>query len=636
MKKNIVFRFCLAFIWFSLFAVQGNAQCSGNVLFKEDFGGSSSSPLSGPRLPASITSYAYDSLGLVDDGQYSIRRTTADIATGGRQFSTWHIGPDHSGSGYMMMVNADYTAGKFYETTVGNLCSGSKLYFSAWIANLIPAGNSNPLDPVLKFEIASATTGNVLATFFTNTVPRFSSFTWTQYGFNFTLPSGESSVVLRIYNNQAGGLGNDLCLDDIEFTLCGPAMTPAVTGLYSNTSDVCVGGNINIAGNVEQGYYSNQVYQWQFKSAAGNWTNIPGETTSFLSLNNVQLNNSGTYRLLVAESGLINSVNCRSVSPLIPINVYAPVIPVLQANQLICEKDTINISTATNALQYSWQHNLTTLPGNASQLTIPGAAVTDGGIYTLNTVTSGGCSSSSAITMVVQQNVLQRILPLNTLLCDAQTLDVDVQQPLATSYLWNDGSLQSQRTFAAAGTYSLLTSDGVCKRTDSFTITRNFTPASELGNDTTLCFYEPVTLNAANPIAEYYLWSNGSTDSSITVTDAGTYSVTVGNKCGFATDDRIITYQDCADQIFVPNAFTPNNDGLNDVLKAKAYFRVEEFSLSIYNRWGQKIFFSNSLFNGWDGKYKGQDSEQGNYIWTIQYKRNGKIYKQKGTVLVLY
>lgn len=634
--KNRAFHFYFAFLLFSLYSFSSNAQCSGNVLFKEDFGGNASSPLTGSRLPAGITSYKFDSLGLVDDGEYGIRRTTADIASGGRQFSVWHIGTDHTGSGYMMVVNADYTAGKFYETTVSNLCSGSKLYFSAWVANLIPSGNSNPLDPILKFEIASATTGNVLATFFTNTVPRFSSFTWTQYGFNFTLPSGESSVVLRIYNNQAGGLGNDLCLDDIEFTLCGPAMSPAITGLYSNTNDVCVGGNINIAGNVEQGYYSNQVYQWQFKSATGNWTDIPGETTSFLSLNNVQLSNSGTYRLLVAESGLINSINCRSVSPLIPINVYAPVTPVLQAKQLICEKDTLAISTSTNALQYAWLHNLTSLPGTSNQLSVPNASLTDGGIYTLNVVTSGGCSSSSVINMVVQQNIFQRTLPLNTLLCDAAVLNVDVQQATATSYLWNDGNTSSQRILSNAGTYSLLTSDGVCKRTDSFTITRNYTPTVNLGNDTTLCYYEPVILRATNPIAETYLWSTNSTDSVITVTTPGTYVVTVGNKCGTSTDDRMITYQDCADQIFVPNAFTPNNDGLNDVLKAKAYFRIEEFTLTIYNRWGQKIFTSDSIFNGWDGKYKGLDSEQGNYIWTIQYKRNGKIYNQKGTVLLLY
>ena len=92
------------------------AQCSGNVLFFENFGGSSSSPLTATRLPPGKTTYAFDSLGFVDDGEYGIRKTSADIATGQRQFGVWHIGTDHSGNGNMMVVNADFTAGKFYET----------------------------------------------------------------------------------------------------------------------------------------------------------------------------------------------------------------------------------------------------------------------------------------------------------------------------------------------------------------------------------------------------------------------------------------------------------------------------------------------------------------------------------------
>ena len=90
------------------------AQCTGNVLFYEDFGGGLSSPLTGSRLPSGVTTYTFDSLGLVEDGQYGIRKTTADIATGQRQFNTWHIGTDRSSGGNMMIVNADYTAGKFH------------------------------------------------------------------------------------------------------------------------------------------------------------------------------------------------------------------------------------------------------------------------------------------------------------------------------------------------------------------------------------------------------------------------------------------------------------------------------------------------------------------------------------------
>lgn len=634
--KNFTAISLLLALFMTVFHQNSMAQCSGNVLFSENFGGNTGSPVVGSPLPTGVTSYSFNGTTDVNDGQYSIRKTTANLANGGRQFSVWHIGTDRSGSGNMMVVNADFTAGKFYETRVDNLCIGSKLYFSAWIANLIPLGNSNPLDPILRFEISSAISGTVLSTFLTPAIPRFSAFTWTQYGFNFNLPPGESSVVLRIFNNQMGGLGNDLCLDDIEFTLCGPAISPVVTGTYQNGSDACTGSNISIAGNVAAGFYTTPAYQWQFNDGTNGWVNVPGATATNYTITNAQVNNSGTYRLLVAESGNINSANCRAVSSLIPVNVYAPVVPVLQSNQPVCENDTLRISTISTALQYLWKNAVTTFSSTTNTLLIPAATLADAGPYSLDIVTNGGCTSTGFINAAVQANQLQRIIPFDDLLCDGMTLFIDADQPGAVSYLWNDGSLSPQRFVEDAGVYSLITSDGVCKRTDSFRITTNVTPVVNLGIDTTLCYNELLVLNAASPVADTYLWSTNVTDSAITVNTAGTYSVLVENRCGIAGDDIKVLYEDCANIIYVPNAFTPNNDRLNDVLKAKAYFKVDEFSMKIFNRWGQMIFSSNSLHTGWDGTVKSQQAPSGMYTWVIQYKRSNKIYNQKGTVLVIY
>jgi gliding motility-associated-like protein len=627
------FCFLIAIVSLCMSTVQSYAQCSSNVLFSENFGGNNSSPLTGARLPAGVTTYAFDSLGAIDDGQYGIRKTTADIASGQRQFGVWHIGNDRSG-GNMMIVNADYTAGKFYETRVSNLCSGSQLYFSAWLANLVPAGSSNPLDPILRFEIASASTGTVLSSFITTSIPRFSSLTWTQYGFNFSLPAGETAVILRIFNNQAGGIGNDLALDDIEFTLCGASIAPVVNGTMLNTNDACVGNNISISGNVTAVSYTNPAYQWQFNNGSG-WVNIPTATTPNLTINNIQKADSGNYRLLAAEAANINSTNCRSISPSIPINVFAPVTPMLYSNAPVCENKDVLLVVPVNAIAYVWTANGSPLSMSNDTLRIRNATAANSGMYHVRMITKGGCSSMDSVAVVIQSNPLQRIVPFDTLLCDAQTLDVDAQQPTPATYLWNDGTTSAQRTLSTEGVYSLLTSDGVCDRTDSFTITRNYTPTVQLISDTTLCVNEPLLLNATNPLAEFYLWSTNETDSSIVVTFPGTYSVAVGNGCGIAVDDVTIDYKDCADMIFVPNAFTPNDDRLNDVLYAKAYFLIEAFDMKIYNRWGQQIFSTNSLFIGWDGRMNNSKAPPGLYTWTVSYKRNGKLYTQKGTVLLI-
>jgi gliding motility-associated-like protein len=628
------FYFLVAIVSLCVWSVQSYAQCSSNVLFYENFGGGISSPLTGSRLPAGVTTYAFDSLGTIGDGEYGIRKTTANIATGQSQYSSWLIGNDRSSGGNMMIVNADYTAGKFYETRVDNLCSGSQLYFSAWVANLLRAGSPDPLDPVLRFEIASAVSGTVLSSFITPSIPRFSSFTWTQYGFNFSLPAGESAVILRIFNNQPGGAGNDLAIDDIEFSLCGANIAPIVNGTMLNTNDACVGSNISISGNVTAVSYTNPAYQWQFNNGSG-WVNIPTATTPNLNLNNIQKADSGNYRLLAAEAANINSVNCRSVSPVIPIHVFAPVTPMLYSNAPVCEGKDLLLIVPVNAIAYVWTINGT--PLNMSNDTLVGRNVTaaNNGLYHVRLITKGGCSSMDSVNVIVQPNPLQRILPFDTLLCDAQTLDVDVQQPTAATYLWNDGTSSAQRTLSIAGTYSLFTTDGVCDRRDSFTIIRNYTPTVQLIGDTTLCVNEPILLNASHPLAEFYLWSTNETDSSITVTSPGTYSVAVGNGCGVAVDDVTIDYKDCADMIFVPNAFTPNDDRLNDVLYAKAYFFVEAFEMKIYNRWGQQIFSTNTLFTGWDGRMNNAKAPPGLYTWTLSYKRNGKLYSQKGTVLLI-
>lgn len=617
----------------TLLHIQSYAQCSSNVLFSENFGGSNNSSLTGSRLPAGVTTYAFDSLGQIDDGQYGIRKTTADIATGQRQFNTWHIGNDRSG-GNMMIVNADYTAGKFYETQVGNLCSGSQLYFSAWVANLIPAGSSNPLDPILRFEIASASTGLVLSTFVTPSIPRFSSFTWTRYGFNFALPPGENAVILRIFNNQAGGIGNDLALDDIEFTLCGATIAPVVSGTMLNTNDACVGNNVSISTTVTGGSYATPAYQWQFNNGSG-WNNIPGATSTSLTINNIQKSDSGNYRLLVAELANINSANCRSVSPSIPIHVFAPTPPLLYSNLPVCEAKDLLLIVPVDAIAYIWTINGNPLNISSDTLRVRNVSVANNGKYHVRLITKGGCSSSDSAIVNVQTNTFQRMVPTDTLLCDAQTLFADAQQAAATSYLWNDGSTDPQRTITNTGKYIVQTSDAVCDRIDSFIVSRTYTPTVQLPADTTLCANEALTVNAANSLADYYLWSNNTTDSSITITNGGIYAVAVGNTCGVAVDEIFVEYKDCADMIFVPNAFTPNGDRLNDVLFAKAFFRIETFNFKIFNRWGQQIFFSNDLFHGWNGLMNNQKAPAGQYTWMITYTRNGKQYKQKGTVLLI-
>ncbi|CAN5889755.1 hypothetical protein BH24BAC1_BH24BAC1_39070 [soil metagenome] len=88
-------------------------------------------------------------------------------------------------------------------------------------------------------------------------------------------------------------------------------------------------------------------------------------------------------------------------------------------------------------------------------------------------------------------------------------------------------------------------------------------------------------------------------------------------------------------QVYLPNAFTPNGDGLNDRFEAKGRF-VASFRMVIYNRWGQVVFQSNDPKLGWDGRVNGQEAPVGTYAYSLEAAdRNGRTFSRKGTVSLL-
>lgn len=80
-------------------------------------------------------------------------------------------------------------------------------------------------------------------------------------------------------------------------------------------------------------------------------------------------------------------------------------------------------------------------------------------------------------------------------------------------------------------------------------------------------------------------------------------------------------------EIFIPNAFTPNGDGLNDYFMAEGK-NIDSFRMKIYNKWGEMIFESENIYQGWNGQYENRPCPQGTYIYTIQYTGFETVDKQ--------
>lgn len=367
------------------------AQCSGvpgAPIVNITFGSGSTNPagtLSTVVSGASTTYTFMNATGTppstVNDGAYSI---VNQVPTN----LVWYQGYlDHTTdiNGYMAFFNASYDSGVFYRQTVSDLCAGTTYVFSAWIANVFRAGNPTvPKDPKVNFRIYSSTNlVTPLTTVSTGSIPpglnASGELNWLQYSATFTVPTGVTSVVLVLSNAETGGWGNDLAIDDITFSPCGPSMKASFSSpSYTGTKTICVGQNADLYGTVAGGL-NTPAYQWQVSNDNGaTWTNISGATSLNYTLINRPLGVS-KYRLLTAESGNINSPNCRFISNDITLTVDA------------CCSDTCfwkltgnNIINGNNIFGTLTQDNIRIFTANQ-----PVGIITTAGRYGFGTATPG-------------------------------------------------------------------------------------------------------------------------------------------------------------------------------------------------------------------------------------------------------
>jgi gliding motility-associated-like protein len=110
------------------------------------------------------------------------------------------------------------------------------------------------------------------------------------------------------------------------------------------------------------------------------------------------------------------------------------------------------------------------------------------------------------------------------------------------------------------------------------------------------------------------------------------YNITITTKTGCITVDTQMVKIINAAQIYVPNAFTPNSDGLNDILQPTLMGIKELQFFRVYNRWGQLLFETRTKFTGWDGRLNGNLQPSGVVVWVAQgLGVDGKVYTRTGT-----
>ncbi len=554
-------------------------QDTTNVVFNGDFSfgniGFTSNYTLGTGGPWGLLSY---------EGTYAIT-TNAQLT-----HNNFASCSDHTtGTGNMMVVNGTGIANQHVWSQIIVVIPNRDYRFSAWFTSVV---SSSPA--MLNFTINSQAIGSVVT---------ISPTTCNWQNFFQTWNSGTSTTAtISITNQNTAMSGNDFAIDDIYFSqVC--MFTDSINVTVNQYPVVDIGNDTTLCQNdsiILDATTSDASYIWQDNS-----------TDSVLTASL-----PGTYWVDVTVNGCITRDSIEITYNPLP-TVY------LGEDTTLCQGEILLLDVTAPNATYLWQDNSTNPTYNVS--------IT--GIFHVD-VTISECTNSD--TIIIDYTPLPVVnLGYDSTICEGDTLLLDVTTPNA-SYLWNNNSVNPTLLLTSMGTYWVEVDISGCKSADTIEIASNPKPFINLGNDIVLCDRQSFNLYVSFPGANY-LWHNGSTNSSYHVNSKGVYWVEVYNDCGTVTDSINVEYIICDCSVYVPNTFTPDNNGINDIFIPKSNCTFLFCNFMIFNRWGTEVFKSNNIDNGWDGVFKGTNSQSGVYVWLIQYqsKENGIKESKTGKVMLI-
>ena len=622
--------------FFTLFvfssSLQMYGQCVNGVsVFRETFGGSFSSVDIGPALSLANSSYLYSSQSGIGTGEYGLRKSTGGM-------NAWAEGADNTGQGgYMMMVRSKLSLPSFYRTTVKGFCRAQSQSVCFAAASLSKADMGR--DAIIHVEVRSTVNNSLLATFTAPALKNNDSINWSTFSFSYPLPNGVSSVNINFSFTSTTPAADDFAIDDIRVINIGSSFSsgnatsdyPYINGRYEFPVYACLNERVifSLPGLPVKG----KEFQWERILPDHNYEPIPGATASTYVIDSAKRADSRFYRLRIADSGYMGSVNCSS--PTSPVGLHVDPEPVISGISPICEGADLNISVDEGSYVTWTGPNGFTATGR--KIKIPNATVADSGLYTANVTYNAGCVLQflSKKNVVVNKNPIQFRLPADTSICKGSFINLNATTPGAL-YVWSTGDNTPSIQVKNDGYYAVIVYAGTCTKRDSSRIHVVEWPSVFLPADTTMCYGDTLLLSPVTRDATKYKWSTGAPTPGITVTDKGRYSLQVTNSCGTNTASVNIGFVRCSESLFIPNAFTPNNDGLNDVFRAGQDISIKKYRMKIYNRSGQVIFTSNTISKGWDGTINRIEQPIGTYVWVIDYtSKTARQYAINGTVTLI-
>lgn len=289
----------------------------------------------------------------------------------------------------------------------------------------------------------------------------------------------------------------------------------------------------------------------------------------------------------------------------------------------ICSVDSFTLNASVNdAVNYTWNTGET-----SSSITVKNE-----GTYFVD-ITQGGCVTRFSSTLkVTQEPVLE--LGDDIEVCASEIVKLNTNLPDLNNN-WNTGETVNEITVIKPNTYIATVSDGPCVVKDTIKVLHNPLPRVPESNYK-VCPKDSLLLDFSS-YATSILWNDGYTGLTRIVYSGQEFALILENEFSCINKADILVNLDynCPDALFVPSAFTPDGDGINDVFKPVTR-DVEILNFSIYDRWGEQLYYSIDKNPSWDGIYNIEKAQLGLYIWQIEYiDTYGNTQKETGKVNLL-
>jgi gliding motility-associated-like protein len=403
-------------------------------------------------------------------------------------------------------------------------------------------------------------------------------------------------------------VGNGACTHDTTITI---TVNPVPNPTISLPQTICAGGNTVLTASGGTSYL---------------WSN--GATTSSITVSPAA---SSSYTVTVS-----NGTCSKDTTTAVAVNP-TPVISLSGLTSICVGNVTTIKDTSTGAFTYSWSTGSTT-----NGITV---SPTNDTSYTLQVTGPGPCTKDTTINVTVNAKPVP-VVNKNDTVCAGTPVTLNASG--GATYTWSPaGSLSANNisnpvaTPATTTEYTVTVANGGCTAIDSVEVVVKPMPVGAAKGSTTITAGDSAVILATPGL--FYVWSPSAGLSCTTCPDptaaptvTTTYVVTMTDSAGCSIEDSVLITVDVAcGNIFIPTAFSPNNDGQNDMLYVRGKC-IQAMELDIYDRWGNLIFKGTSQSEGWDGKYGGQPMNAGTYMYYLNaLTTDGKNHTKKGSITLV-